>query len=364
VHVLRKAKAGVKTSGETWPGARRGARRATPRSTFAASQSTFAASRSTFARRVLRASCAVGFLTSVFAARALAHEGKPHTWHDLARTWAFEPVVVVSLAASAVFYAMGVRKLWREAETGRGLRRWEVWCYAGGWLALFVALVSPLHPWGRVLFSAHMTQHEILMLVAAPLVVLGRPVIAFLWAMPMRWARLFGGWAKAAWWQKFWRALTNPFVAWALHAVALWAWHIPSLFQATLRSEWVHTAQHLSFLVSALLFWWALIHGRRGLMGYGAGVLYMFTTMVHSGLLGALITFARGVWYPAYNGLTASWGLTPLEDQQLGGLIMWIPAGLVYIVAGLALFAGWLRESDAGLNRRARRAAATAATTR
>ncbi|MDT7604479.1 MAG: putative rane protein, partial [Acidobacteriota bacterium] len=129
-------------------------------------------------------------------------------------------------------------------------------------------------------------------------------------------------------------------------------------FQATLRSEWVHTAQHLSFLVSALLFWWALVHGRQGLMGYGAGVLYMFTTMVHSGLLGALITFAGTVWYPAYGGLTASWGLTPLEDQQLGGLIMWIPAGLVYIVAGLALFAGWLRESESRVLKRERRAAA------
>jgi putative membrane protein len=291
-----------------------------------------------------------------FAACASAHEGKPHTWHDLARTWAFEPVVVAGLAASGLLYAVGVRRLWREAETGRGVRRWEVCAFAGGWLSLFVALVSPLHPWGRVLFSAHMTQHEILMLVAAPLVVLGRPLVAFLWALPIRWARAFGNWAKTAWWQEFWRALTNPFVAWALHAVALWVWHVPALFQATLRSEWVHTAQHLSFLLSALLFWWALIHGRRGLMGYGAGVLYMFTTMVHSGLLGALITFAGTPWYPAYNGLTASWGLTPLEDQQLGGMIMWIPAGLVYIVAGLALFAGWLRESDATLNRRARRA--------
>jgi putative membrane protein len=77
-----------------------------------------------------------------------AHEGKPHTWHDLARTWAFEPVVVACLALSGGLYAFGVRKLWRESETGRGLRRWEAWCYAGGWFALFVALVSPLHRGG------------------------------------------------------------------------------------------------------------------------------------------------------------------------------------------------------------------------
>ena len=75
-------------------------------------------------------------------------------------------------------------------------------------------------------------------------------------------------------------------------------------------------------------------------------MLYMFTTALHSGLLGALLTFAGTVWYPIYDQTTASWGLTPLQDQQLGGLIMWIPAGLVYVIAGLALFAGWLRESE------------------
>ena len=126
----------------------------------------------------------------------------------------------------------------------------------------------------------------------------------------------------------------------------LWAWHIPSLFQATIGDEFVHALQHLSFLLSALLFWWAVLQGRHRAAGYGVAVLYMFTTAVHSGLLGALITVARSAWYPAYRGTTASWGLTPLEDQQLGGLIMWIPACTVYVIAGLVLFAAWLRESE------------------
>ena len=81
-------------------------------------------------------------------------------------------------------------------------------------------------------------------------------------------------------------------------------------------------------------------------MSYGAAALYVFTTSLHSGLLGALLTFSRSVWYPSYVGLTSSWGLTPLEDQQLGGLIMWIPAGVLYAIAGLALVAGWLREAE------------------
>ncbi|HEV7859214.1 MAG TPA: cytochrome c oxidase assembly protein [Pyrinomonadaceae bacterium] len=281
-----------------------------------------------------------------------AHEGKPHNVHDLVRSWSWEPGILLSLTLTAWLYFRGLRRLWRESGWGRGIRRWEAVAYAGGWLSLFIALVSPLHPWGRVLFSAHMMQHEVLMLVAAPLIVLGRPLIPFLWALPLDWARRVGNWGKAGGLQSGWRALTNPFVAWAIHAVALWVWHVPLLFQATLTNEWIHTLQHLSFLLSALLFWWSLIHGRQGLMGYGAATLYVFTTSVHSGLLGALLTFASSVWYPSYIGLTTSWGLTPLEDQQLGGLIMWIPAGLVYIFAGLALFAGWLRESEARVLKR------------
>jgi putative membrane protein len=297
---------------------------------------------------------------ALIAPAALAHEGKPHTPRDLLTTWGLEPVVIVSLALSAWLYFRGVRRLWRQSATGLGIRKWEAACYTGGWFALFIALVSPLHPLGSVLFSAHMTQHEVLMLIAAPLIVLGRPIVAFLWALPFEWRRSVGKIGKAGWVESSWRAMTNPLAAWAIHAVALWTWHAPSLFQATLKSEMVHTAQHLSFLLSALLFWWALIHGRRGLMGYGAAVLYMFTTSVYSGVLGALITFASTLWYPAYSDTTQSWGLSPLEDQQLGGLIMWVPAGLVYLFAGLALFVGWMRESERRVLRREREAALNA----
>jgi cytochrome c oxidase assembly factor CtaG len=270
----------------------------------------------------------------------LFHEGRPHNWHDLVRAWSFEPLVVISLTITALLFIIGLRR------KRRSIRTWEALCFAFGWLALFVALVSPLHAWGQVLFSAHMTQHEILMLVAAPLLVLGRPLVTFLWALPLNWSRSLGNVAKIRVLNRLWRTFTIPLVAWVVHAVALWVWHVPILFEAVLHHESVHTVQHLSFFISALLFWWALIHGPQGAMGYGAAVLYLFTTSVHSGVLGALITIAGSVWYPSYVGLTSSWGLTPLEDQQLGGLIMWIPAGLVYVIAGLALFAGWLREAD------------------
>jgi putative membrane protein len=287
-----------------------------------------------------------------FAFPVGAHEGQPHKFGDLWYTWGRDPVVIAGLLLTAWLYWRGFRRVWAESARGRESRRSEAWAFAGGWLALFVALVSPLHPWGEVLFSAHMTQHEVLMLVAAPLLVLGRPLVPFMWALPAHWRSRVGALGKQRSVQTVWRFVTNPLAAWAIHAVALWIWHTPALFQSTLTSDLVHTLQHLSFLGSALLFWWALVHGRRGLMGYGAAVLYMFTTSVHSGVLGALITFARVVWYPAYANSTASWGLTPLEDQQLGGLIMWVPAGLVYIVAGLALMVGWMRESERRVARR------------
>jgi len=301
-------------------------------------------------------------ITFAFMASApvlvFSHDGKPHSFEDLLRTWSFDPLIIGCLAISAAVYTMGLRALWRQSGTGHGINRWQAAAFAGGWLSMFVALVSPLHPWGEVLFSAHMTQHEILMLISAPLFVLGRPFIAAMWAVPADWRKSTGHIINSASVRRTWAVATNALVAWAVHTAALWVWHIPALFQATLHSDAMHTLQHASFFLSALLFWWAIIYGKRGLASYGAGVLYLFTTSIQSGLLGVLLTLTGRVWYPEYSRYTASWGLTPLEDQQLGGLIMWVPAGIVYIAAGLVMFAGWLRESENRVLRRERALAA------
>lgn len=281
----------------------------------------------------------------------------PRDWHELWRTWGLEPGVLIPLIVTALFYARGLRKLWRGGHAGRGIGVAEALCFLGGWTALAIALVSPLHPWGSVLFSAHMTQHEVLMLVAAPLLVLGKPIIASLKALPPGWARRLIGWARGGWWHAMWVVLTNPLAAWLVHAAVLWAWHVPSLFEATLHNELVHALQHLSFLLSATLFWWAILQSRPRALGYGVGVLYLFTTAMHSGLLGAMITLSRSLWYRPYRETTASWGLTPLEDQQLGGLIMWVPACTLYVIAALVLCAGCLRESERGVLEREARSA-------
>jgi putative membrane protein len=243
--------------------------------------------------------------------------------------WEFDPGVVIPLALSAILYLRGAR-------ISRGATRIQQLLFWSGWATLVIALVSPLDPLGESLFSAHMAQHEILMLISAPLFVLSRPLAPMLWGMPFTWRRPFGQAARAA--------VIRPSVAWCVHAVALWVWHVPALFDATLASEWIHAAQHLSFFGSALLFWWSLFEARGH--NYGASVLYIFTTATHTSILGALLTFAPSIWYQPYATTTAPWGLAPLEDQQLGGLIMWVPAGLVYIATGLALFARWLRESE------------------
>jgi cytochrome c2 len=123
-------------------------------------------------------------------------------------------------------------------------------------------------------------------------------------------------------------------------------WHLPPLYQRSLVSETAHAGQHASFLFTALLFWWALLHGERARARAGASVLYLFGTAVYTGGLGALLTVSTRLWYPLYLGRTASWGLTPLEDQQLAGLLMWMPGALSYLVAALVLAAAWLGESD------------------
>lgn len=263
---------------------------------------------------------------------------------DLWRAWTFEPAVLGGVAVAAVWYAWGVRSLWRAAGQGRGIGGAQLGAFGGGLLTLLVALVSPLDALGDALFSAHMTQHLLLILVAAPLLVLGEPVLPMLWALPTA-ARRHG----ARWWRRasvlpaLAHALSHPSLAWAVHVGALFFWHIPAPYTWALRHDAVHAVEHASLLGTAMLFWSAALDptGRRRL-SYGMGILYVSTAGMLMGALGAILTFARSPWYVAHLTTTASWHLTPLEDQQLAGVIMWVPAGLVYLVAASVFFMKWL----------------------
>jgi putative membrane protein len=256
--------------------------------------------------------------------------------------WTFEPWVVICLGLSALLYGVGLARLWKKSGDGRAqLRRRACW-FAGGWLALAAALVSPLDAMGTQLFSAHMLQHEALMIVAAPLLVLGRPFALWLWGLPPAWRRPVAATVRTGAVQTGWALLTMPLFAWLFHAAVLWLWHAPLLFEAALHSNAIHTLQHLSFLGSALLFWWAVLGDGSSRPQRGLSMLYIFTTMAHTGALGALLTWSEVIWYPSYIGAGEAFGMDALEDQQLGGLIMWVPGGLAYLIAGLALVAKWL----------------------
>jgi putative membrane protein len=135
-------------------------------------------------------------------------------------------------------------------------------------------------------------------------------------------------------------------VAWLLHALAVLLWHLPGLYQRAAQSELLHALQHTSFLVTALLFWYSVLPAAALRQLHGAAILSLFGTMVYTGGLGALLTLGRELWYPGYGGAAPLWGLTALEDQQLAGLIMWVPGGVSYLLAAAWLVVDWLRVSE------------------
>ncbi|HWI24048.1 MAG TPA: cytochrome c oxidase assembly protein [Lysobacter sp.] len=261
--------------------------------------------------------------------------------HGAAVPWTFDAWVTAPLILSALWYAIGWWKLHQRAT--HATHRASATFFATGWLVLAAALITPLHAAGERSFAAHMFEHELLMLAAAPLLVLSRPLGVALWAFPQR-MRIGLASGSGAMFGAAWRMLTTPVVATLVQAAVLWLWHAPHLFDLALANDGWHVVQHLCFLVSALLFWWAVLHGR-GVHRIGVAVGCLFFTATVSGALGALMAFSNSPWYAGYaaSGLDA-FGLTPAEDQQFAGVLMWVPGGLVHAGAGLALLARRLRE--------------------
>jgi putative membrane protein len=259
-------------------------------------------------------------------------------------TWNTEIWLLALLAMALMLYWAGVARLWGHAGTGHGILARQCGAYLAGWLSLVVALVSPLDAWGSWLFSAHMVQHELLMIVAAPLLVLGRPLAAWAWALPASLRRRLPAILRGRVWSFSWEALTQPVFAWTLHAIALWIWHVPSLFEASLRSEGLHVLQHASFFVTALLFWWAVLGPHARSRRAGLAMALLFTTMMHTGALGALLALAPTPWYAPYVEAAVALGIDPVQDQQLGGLVMWVPGSVAYLAAGLRVIARLLNR--------------------
>src|SRR5688500_9957243 len=276
----------------------------------------------------------------VHARAAWAHEAegaiayRPSSW-DMA--------VMVLLVAAGAMYLIGTLQLIRRGARVRTVERAAFWI---GWCAMVAAVAPPMDGAAAEAFSSHMAQHEMLMLIGAPLVIVGRPILPWLWALPDRFRPVAAGGLRSSVLSPVWRALTLPALAWAIHGAVVWLWHLPALYEAALQSEAVHAAQHATFIGTAVLFWWGLVYGRYGRAAYGASALFVFTTMVHTGILGALFALSTSPVYDVYRERSAAMGIDAASDQQLAGLYMWVPSGVILTLFGLALIVAWLAEAE------------------
>jgi putative membrane protein len=227
-----------------------------------------------------------------------------------------------SLICFALIYALGART----ANAGRR----EIASFAAGWTILMIALASPLEKWTHTSLTAHMAQHELLMVVAAPLLASGGLELGFVALAPRRRRR-------ALIWRLRMLRIDMP-VSWALHSAAIWAWYVPALYQAAMTRPSLHTIEHISLLGTAVLFWRAVLDRR---LGYAAAAFYVFATSLHKNVLGALLFLSPRLWYPVYGN-----GPAVLADQQLAGLVMWAPGGIVLAGTALFFFARWLAETE------------------
>ncbi len=260
---------------------------------------------------------------------------------------AWDVGVVVLLVCLGALYLAGSIRLSRR---GAFIRPLEPIAFAVGWVALMVSVLPPIDALAIELFSIHMVQHELMMLIGAPLVTLGRPLPVWLAALPDRPRRSMARALQGRLLSGGWGLLTTPALACALHAAAIWIWHMPRLYEMAIGNEAVHTLQHATFVGTSLVLWWGLLYGRYGRAGYGAAVFYLFATAVHTGILGAIFTLAGVPLYGSYLPPAAARGVDALGDQQIAGLVMWVPAGFVFTLAGLAFFAAWMSAAERRTN--------------
>lgn len=268
----------------------------------------------------------------------VAHAGQPPVPHDLWSAWNVQPVLVVGALLAGWAYTRG-------RTHSRTVDAWRGRCFAAALVALGVALVSPLDALSGALASAHMVQHVLLVLVAAPLLALSAPSSAVLRGSPMVVRQtLSRARRRLHLTARTFRVLRHPGTVWLLHVGTLWFWHAAVPYGAALEHRSLHAVEHASFLLTSVLFWRVIVGARRAYrVSPGVGIMLVFAMALQSVFLALLLTFARSPWYAGYAATTQPWHLDPLADQQLAGVIMWVPAGLVYLAAALALLATWVR---------------------
>lgn len=279
----------------------------------------------------------LALLLALLPGAALAHAPETPGWAGP------EPWIAFPWLIAAGLYAAGFVRLWRRSASGRPemARRGRI--FALGLLTLAVSSLSPLHGASGRSFTAHMIEHELIMLVAAPLFVWSRPLGVMIWAFPASGRQALAAIPRSPAGGGLWRFFSDPLLATVLQAAAIWIWHLPSLFDRALKHEGWHAAQHLSFFVTALFFWSAMLGPRRNAW---IAAFCLFATSMITGALGAFMALSESPWYGPYAALgLAAFGLTPAEDQQLAGLLMWVPGGLLHAIVAVAILAPHLRNA-------------------
>ena len=254
--------------------------------------------------------------------------------------WSADPAALLLIPLAALLYARGLASLGSRRRFHDG---WRPRSFYAGLAVALAAFAGPLDHLAGELFLAHMAQHVLLILVAVPLVLLGAPVVPIMRGVPRAVRRnALIPLLKLRAVRGLLRLASQPLVAWGLFVGAFLGWHVPAAFEAATASEAVHVLEHASFAIGAYLFWWNIVDPLplKANLSYLARVPYIFMTVVPNFALGAFLTYAPSAWYGAYEASATRYGMTGLEDQQLGGVIMWIPGSFIIgtaLVIDLAL---------------------------
>ena len=265
--------------------------------------------------------------------------------------WTFRVDMVLVLAAAAGVYLTGWFRLRRQAESAATVSGLAL--YLGGIAALLTALVSPVDRLAAERLSMHMVQHILLLMVAPLAILLANPFAAVVWGLPTglreRFAGLFRDGAPL---RSALSVLTMMPVAWTVYVVNLWAWHHPALYQAALSYWWLHDLEHWLFFATAVLFWWPIVNAAplfRPGRALGSSVAYLLAATLQNTLLGMAVSLPERILYPFYGVVPALEGLSPIQDQALGGGIMWV-SGHMYVIPILVLVARRLIVEDDAVN--------------
>jgi putative copper resistance protein D len=253
--------------------------------------------------------------------------------------WTWEPLAVIGLASLGLAWLVLVRIVARR-HPGHPVPARRQWAFWGGLAVLVLALLSPIDTYSDVLLVVHMAQHMLLMLVAAPLLLLAAPMTTLLRAVSPTARKRLVGWLHS----RPARILAFPLLAWMVFAAVNWGWHLSDLYNQALEIPALHVVEHAVFLGAALVFWFPVIGADPGpwRMPHPARLFYLFLAMPQNSFLGVAIMSAGVVLYPHYASVERSWGPTPLEDQALAGLLMWTVGDVAFLVAMGLVVAGWV----------------------